>query len=131
MSPQIFAFEVWIAGRQGQTVDDHGTRSIVNTRTAGMARYSHLLAARDWCQGVTFIQVRARKVGPPVTSDGHRATMKSRGRPELVAGARVTVDGLPGFITGGNYSSNFDVLLDHMRFSMNVHPTDIAVMAVA
>ena len=129
MTPQVFAFEVWIKGADGQLVDDRGERAIINTRTASMARYSFFLDARDWCPDLKFIQVRARKAGSPVTSAGLLATMKNRGRPELVAGARVIVDGKPGVVVGGNHSSNFDVLLDHLRFSLNVHPTDIKMEA--
>lgn len=120
MKPALYAYEVWLAGPLER-------RSQVNARSAAAARYSYFLDAGEWCPDVKYIDVRARKAGPPVTTEGHRATMKSRGRPELVAGARVLVEGKPGFITGGNYSSNFDVLLDHLRFSLNVHPADITL----
>lgn len=125
MTPQVFAFEVWIKGRFGQLVDDKGQRSIINARTAGAARYLHFIAASEWCPDVKFIDIRARKAGPPVTSDMHRATMKNRNRPELVAGARVIVDGKPGVVVDSCSGCNFRVLLDHLRFSLNVHPTDI------
>lgn len=115
----LHAFDVWIAGQVCATQ--------INARNVQAARYQYFRDVREWRPAVRYIEVKARRAGPPVTTDHHRAALARRGRPELVAGARVVVGGEPGFITGSNCSSNFDVLLDHLRFALNVHPTDITL----
>lgn len=122
----MFAFEVWLKGHE-----EH--RSVVNHRTLGKAKYAYLLDISDaFPDGLPFELVRARKVGPPQTSAGLVRTAAYRGRPELVAGVRVRVEGELGRIADSNSSANFDVLFDedsrHCGAVLNVHPRDIEIV---
>ncbi len=50
------------------------------------------------------------------------AVRKDRNMPWLRRGMRVTMDGKPGRVTGGNSMANIQVRFDGEKFSRNCHP---------
>lgn len=131
---EVFAFAVGIVGHEGTTT--------INHRSANRARAELLRNIGDVWPDLTYTQLFARKLGPPVTSGGFRRTALYRGLPDLKCGDRVAVrtkgngscwvDAL-GVVVGHNESANFDVLFDDdspafARLTLNVHPTELRVL---
>lgn len=122
----IFSFECRVTG------DEHG--SIINERSAGRARYQYWLDVRDCCPDLRLIDIRVRKLGAPVSSNGFLRTAAYRGLPGLRCGDRVRVGAATGVIVANNSSANFDVLFDegeHAGLRMNVHPAEMVIEAAA
>lgn len=123
----VFAFEVWAV--------DSPHRRIINARSSGAARYDYLLDVLDCWPDAKFTDMRARKVGPPQTSEAFMRTAKYRGMPDLRCGESVTVNGRPGVIVGHNDSANFDVLFDRgtdwAGAVLNVHPSELVRAAAS
>lgn len=115
----VYAFEVWAKGW-----NDHSP-AVVNARSRGTAKYGCWLSWHDTDERLKITDMRARKVGAPVTTEQHERTMKMRVRPDLRAGVRVVAEGDPGVVVGTNSSGNFDVLLDGHKHPVNVHPMGI------
>ena len=114
------ALHAWAVRRVG---DDH--ESIVNHTSRGRAIADSLHDWQDAWPDTKFTDMRARKVGAPITTARLRRVAEYRGTPWAHAGARVELaDGRCGFIVDGNDSANFDVLLDG-GCTVNCHPCDI------
>jgi hypothetical protein len=118
----VFAFEVSAGGHS----------RVVNTTSAGKARYSYLLDVRDCWPGITFSDIKVKKIGAPVTSADFLRTARYRGMPDLRCGDQVKVNGRRGVIVGHNHSANFDVLFnddsDWSGAVLNCHPSDIRLL---
>lgn len=123
----IFAFECRIAGHEGA--------SIFNAWTRAQAKSEFLRNIGDCLPDVRFTDLRARKLGGPVTSETFRRTAAYRGMPHVRCGQRVRVGDSSGAIVGVNESANFDVLFDGPgpRYGrvLNVHPGDVELAAPA
>lgn len=128
---EVFAFECGVVGQAP-------TRTM-NHRSAGKAKAAYLRDVRDCWPDVEFIDLYARKVGEPRTSDAFTRNAEYRGMPGLRCGQRVEVNTpgqdrpATGAIVGHNGSANFDVLFDDdsPRFAgmvLNVHPGDIKLI---
>lgn len=125
MKNQVFAFEVSVVGTDWT--------KIVNTRTAGKAKYQYWLDVTDAWPDVPITAMRARKVGEPHTSEAFERNAKYRGLPNVKCGQRVKVGNDEGVIVGHNSSANFDVLFDDdsPKYSgqrLNVHPQGIEII---
>ncbi|MFV0673613.1 hypothetical protein [Variovorax sp. tm] len=124
---EVFAFEVWVVG------SPH--KQVINARTSGAARYDYYLDVLDCWPDVKYIDMRARKIGGPQTSEAFLRNARYRGMPDLRCGDAVTVDGIPGVVVGHNDSANFDVLFDEgTEFAgavLNVHPSELVRAAAA
>lgn len=128
---ELAAFELGIVGQQPTRV--------MNARSAAKAKYLYLLDVRDVWPDVTFMDLFARKVGEPRTSDAFRRTAAYRGMPGLECGQRVIVN-VPndkprprGVIVGHNDSANFEVLFDDdspqfAGLTLNVHPGELVLV---
>jgi hypothetical protein len=70
----------------------------------------------------------ARKLAGPVTTDMLRHVQEYRGRPDLVAGALVTIDGSRrGRVIGACSGACFNVLSANGQ-GWSVHPHDLTVI---
>lgn len=99
--------------------------SVVHARTRGGAVAEYLRDVRDCWPDVQFTDLRAKKIGAPITSDRLKRVAKYRGMPWVRAGMRVTVCGdMAGVVVDGNESANFEVLLDGGH-TVNCHPHDL------
>lgn len=127
MNAPVYAFELGIVGQ--------APTRVMNARSSGKAKYLYLLDVRDYWPDVTFMDLFARRIGPPVTSEAFKRTAAYRGLPELRCGQAVEVKigrepGVArGVIVGHNESANFEVLFDddspHFAgLTLNVHPGD-------
>jgi hypothetical protein len=84
--------------------------TVINSTSPGRAKREFLLDLD--MGGVEYTDIRVRRVGGPVTTDGIKRVAEHRGVPFAKAGMRVIVSGEPGRIVGHNSSGNFDVLFD-------------------
>lgn len=117
----VFAFDVWVTGTVWSQV--------VNERTAGRAKARYWIDVKESWPSIPFTAIRARKLGPPLSSQEFQRCADRRGV-TFRCGQRVTVGIDRGVIVGHNSSANFDVLFDDdsARFAgltLNVHPADI------
>ena len=96
---------------------------ILNRETAGQAKADYF---RDISEiGCRYTDIRVRRLGAPITTDGLARTAKRRGVPFARAGMRVKVGDDFGHIVDNNDSSNFDVLFEtgrHKGLTLNCHP---------
>lgn len=100
---------------------DHET--VVNSTSIGRAKSEFLLDLD--IDGIAFIDIRARCLGPAVTTAGIKRVGEHRGVPFARAGMLVDVGGNRGRIVGHNSSGNFDVLFETGRWAgqvLNCHP---------
>lgn len=75
-----------------------------------------------------FSEVRARKLAGPVTTDMLRHVQVHRGRPDLVAGALVSIDNSRrGRVIGACSGACFNVLSAEGQ-GWSVHPDDLIVV---
>lgn len=112
----IQAFECRIRGW------DSGT--VLNRESAGQAKADYFRnIARE--VGAKYTDIRIRRLGGPVTTDGIVRTAKYRGVPFARAGMRVKVENDYGRIVSHNDSANWDVLFETGRWAgetLNCHP---------
>lgn len=103
-----------------------------NDTSAGQAKSRHWRHVTDAWPDVPYTAIRARKVGPPHTSERFKHNAAYRGMPNVKCGQRVSVNGAEGTIVGHNSSANFDVLFDAgSRYGanvLNVHPGEIVLL---
>ena len=123
----VFCFAVSVKGV------DHET--LINARTAGKAKYQHWLNIIDCMPDLPITAMRARKVGPPHTSDQFMRNASYRGIPQLRCGQRVKVGEASGFVVGHNSSANLDVLFDddsprYAGMTLNVHPDSCVIQEI-
>lgn len=121
---RIRAYECTVPGSERPT--------IVNARSRGAAHYEYWLEVSDCCPDLPFTAVRVvlHGKGEPVTTDMHRRVIDYRGRPELVAGRRVTVrSGGPvksGTVVGaGDGGALIKIQIDGEKYPGYVHPADV------
>lgn len=105
----LHAFEVWFK-------DYESERRIINHVSLGKARASYWNSISDVTpQGLRFVDVRGRKLGPPQDTETLRRVQEYRGRPELTAGTRVRVTcgwSREGVIVDAGAGCNFVVHFD-------------------
>ncbi|MEJ8837733.1 hypothetical protein [Ramlibacter sp. AN1133] len=120
---ELFAFECRVVGFDGGT--------IINSTSRGKAlgEFFHSLDG-DY----PFTDLRARKVGPPRSSEAFLRTARYRGLPNVRCGDRVLVGRDTGVIVGHNDSANFDVLFDrdsrYKGLVLNVHPSELKLITM-
>lgn len=112
----IQAFECRIRGW------DSGT--VLNRETSGQAKadYFRNIASEV---GAKYTDIRVRRLGGPVTTEGITRTAKYRGVPFARAGMRVKVENDYGRIVSHNDSANWDILFETGRWkgeTLNCHP---------
>ena len=100
----------------------------VNALSMSAARSRIWHGAKEHWPTMPFAEVRARKFAGPVTTDMLRRVQEHRGRPDLVAGALVSIDGSRrGRVVGACGGACFNVLsADGQTWS--VHPNDLTVV---
>lgn len=122
--PQVFAF--------GARYRDDPHETVINTTSAGKARYEYLMDVREVAPDATFADIRVRKLGPAHTSEQFTRTAAYRGMPNVRCGQRVIAFGAHGVIVGHNDSANFEVqFAEDSEFKGgrgNVHPCDIRLV---
>lgn len=108
--------------------------SIIHARSRGQAKREYFDQVRDAWPDVSYLDVRARCVGAPQSSERFRRCAEYRGVPFARVGMRVSVGGVLGVIVGHNASANFDVLFDaDSRYAgavLNCHPCDRMIFCV-
>lgn len=122
---EVFAFEVSVKGTDW--------KDIVNHRSASKARRAYHDRVTDPWPDVKLSDVKARKIGPPHTSEAFERNAKYRGMPDVKCGRRVKVGNATGVIVGHNGSANFNVLFDedaarHAGEVLNVHPAEVELL---
>jgi hypothetical protein len=106
-------------------IDGNDHEWIINHTSRGGAKAEAFRGLRDAWPDLRYTSLRSRNAGAPVTSVMLGRVAQRRGVPWAIAGARVVVTGeRGGYIVDGNYSDNFDVLLDGGGV-VNCHPGDI------
>lgn len=120
-----FAFKVWVDGTEHET--------IINHATASKAKYQFWRAITEHFPGTPITKMRAKKIGPPITSEHLARIARYRGMPNVKAGQRVRAGDLTGVVVDGNSSANFNVLLDKdcPRWPgqiLNIHPGEITLI---
>lgn len=110
--------------------EDPHPATIINARSRGAAGYEFWRGLSDCRPDIPFtaIRVRLNGDGSPVTSEMHRSVLEHRGRPDLVAGARVHVRKCPGTVVGaGSGGSWIQIQYDQPGPVLYVHPADVAL----
>ena len=103
--------------------DPHETT--INTTSAGKAKSEYFTRLLDCSPDYKFTDIRIRRLGSPVSSDGFRRNAIYRGIPFAYVGMRVKVGEDSGRIVGHNSSANLNVLFDdgrHKGLVLNCHP---------
>lgn len=125
--PTVSAFACRIPGAPWGDVE-----SIRNATSRGQAKVDYWRHVTDAWPDIPFTAVRARKIGPPHTSEQFKRNAAYRGMPEVECGRRVRVGDAEGTIIGHNSSANFDVLFDaDSRYGanvLNVHPAEVTII---
>lgn len=121
----VFAFEVSVAGTDWTT--------ILNSSSRGRAKAEYHRCVTDAWPDVPFTAMRARRIGPPQTSEAFIRNAVYRGLPNVKCGQRVEVSGARGTIVGHNRSANFDVLFDddaprYAGQTLNCHPNEVRLI---
>jgi hypothetical protein len=98
---------------------------VINTTTRGKAKSEYFRDLKEsW--DIPFKDIRVRKLGCPVQTDGFLHTAKYRGVADVAKiGGKVKVNGSIGYIVGNNASANFDVLFEdgpYKGLTLNCHP---------
>lgn len=104
---------------------------VINTTSAGKARYAYLLDLWDAGWDATFSDVVVRSLGKPAQTPRLDRIAKYRGRPELTAGRMVNAEGFIGAIVDGDSSCNFEVLVTEgprRGSTIHCHPCGITVL---
>lgn len=108
MSQTIYAFEVWIPGAPWGEVTE-----TVNAQSAGAAKVSYWRDVQDAWPSIPYTAVRARKIGPPVSSAAFLLGVSYRGIPHVRCGDRVTWKNGAGVIVGfGGGGAWLEVVID-------------------
>lgn len=120
-SKPVRCYEVWIKGRE--------FRSSVNAISAGQAKMEYIRRLDDCFPDLNFIQLRARCVGRPQTSEQFKRNAVYRGIPKVRCGDPVKVGEAFGVVVDHNASANLVILFDqqspkHAGRRLSVHPAD-------
>ena len=104
---------------------------VINTVSAGKARYSYLLHLQDAGWVVNFFDIAVRSLGEPVQTPRLDRIARYRSRPELTAGTMVNAEGFVGAIVDADSSCNFQVLVTEgprRGSTIHCHPCGITVL---
>ena len=105
--------------------------SIYNVRSCAEAKRRHLREVSEAWNGISYRQIRARKIGGPYTSDAFKCTAEYRGLEGLQCGQRVRVGDSEGAVIGHNDSANFEVQFDAGGYAgqcMSVRPAELELL---
>jgi len=122
-------YEIFLLDKFGDIID--GYTKTFKAETPGKAKYQAYMYWLDFYQ-ITFkdfiLRIKCKHIGKSKPSDyftcpkQFERVKKNRNIDFCYQGMRIVQGGKEGFVCGGNYSGNIDVLFDGWNCVSNCHP---------